>query len=273
MAAARRFEDRVPAPKRAKAARGYGVTSYFDRTLWPLQSLYFLLPLLVFYELGTVLYAPAGDERLPAIYAERLVGQAFEWLGVTGYYLPGLIVVVVLLAIHFSRGDPWKPEGKLYAGMAVESVLWAIPLFLLGTLLAGTPTAAVTVPAAVDAGGAGVSVGVPNLSWSTGVVLSIGAGIYEELLFRLMAIALLDLLFHDVLALPKSVSGWLAILVSALLFAWYHFGEANPFGWARFTFYLLAGLYFGVIYVTRGFGIVAATHAIYDLLAIATHLR
>jgi membrane protease YdiL (CAAX protease family) len=258
--------------------RPYGVTSYFDRAQWPLQSLYFLLPLLVLYEFGTVAYAPAGDTRLPAIYAERLLGRFFELFGVTGYYLPGLLVAVVLLAMHITRGDPWKPEMKLYAGMAVESWLWALPLFVLGTLLAGTPTAMALTPGVLalttainDASGGGG--GIVAFSWQAGMVFAIGAGIYEELLFRLVAIALLDLLFTDLLALPARIGSVLAVVGSAVLFAVYHFSENNPFEWSRFAFYMIAGLYFAVLYVGRGFGIVAATHALYDVMAIATHWR
>ena len=32
---------------------------------------------------------------------------------------------------------------------------------------------------------------------------------------------------------------------------------------------ILAGLYFGVIYLIRGFGIVVAVHAFYDILTVA----
>jgi len=67
-------------------------------------------------------------------------------------------------------------------------------------------------------------------SWQAGMVFSIGAGIYEELLFRLIGIALLHMLFVDFLALPEKVGGAAAIGVSAVAFAMYHFNEtSNPF--------------------------------------------
>jgi len=34
-----------------------GPTTYWQRSAWPLQALIFLLPVLLFYELGTVLFA------------------------------------------------------------------------------------------------------------------------------------------------------------------------------------------------------------------------
>ncbi len=265
----------VKTPVSKIKARPYGVTSYFDRTHWPLQSLIFLLPLLLIYEVGTVAYAPVGDARLPAIYAERLLGRFFELFGVTGYYLPGLLVTVVLLAMHITRGDPWRPEFKLHAGMWIESWLWALPLFVLGTLLAGQPVAAwmLSAPNVLAQATAINQTGLGAFSWQAGMVFAIGAGIYEELLFRLVAIALLDMLFSDLLALPARIGSVLAVVLSSLLFAAYHFSESNPFEWARFAFYMIAGLYFAVLYVGRGFGIVAATHALYDVMAIATHFR
>ena len=88
------------------------VPSYWERTLWPLQSLYFLLPLLIFYELGAVAFAPEGNARLPQLYAERMLGRFFEWTGVTGYYLPGIATVVVLLCWHcgFVISNPTRVE-------------------------------------------------------------------------------------------------------------------------------------------------------------------
>ncbi len=250
--------------------RRHGVTSYWERTLWPLQSLYFLSPLLIGYEIATVAVAGAsGGERLPAIYAERLLGRFFELFGATGYYLPGVLVVGVLLAMHVLRGDPWKAEPKLYLGMLIESVVWALPLFVLGTILSGAKTgtaapAMILLQQTVDGGG---------ITLAEGMVYSVGAGIYEELMFRVIAIAVLHLLLDDVLALPEQVGKWGAIIGSALLFSFYHFGGDHPFEWGRFVFYTLAGLYFAVLYVGRGFGIVAATHALYDILAVASQLN
>jgi len=285
----KRADDRSPR---------HQVTSYWERTLWPLQSLYFLLPLLLGYELGAVLFAPEGNERLPQIYAERMLGQFFQWMGVTGYYLPGLATVVVLLCQHFARRDPWKPEPKLYAAMFIESVVLASPLFILSIMLTRSPApeAAPEVAAAAAHGWGWLSAaeGWPPLlastdnaatgldgvaSWRHGVVFAVGAGVYEELVFRLILIAIAHMVLSDLLALPTSWSAGGAIAISAIAFALYHpFASHLPWqwgsgDWGRFAFYTLAGLYFAAIYVYRGFGIVAATHALYDVMVIAAHFR
>jgi len=260
-------QPKVPPPQKRRA-RPPTVTSYVERTQWPLQGLLFLLPLLIVYEIGTVAYAPGSADRLPKIVAESLLGRFFDTLGVTGAYLPGLLVVVVLLAWHVLRRDPWGFEPKLYLGMLFESAALAVPLFVLMLVLPrdGGQTASAIVAAASGSGGGGG--GLPIDSWEQGVVLSIGAGIYEELLFRLIGIALLHALLVDLLALPEGWGSTLSVIGTAVLFAWYHFWHGQPFHWGRFAFYAIAGVYFASIYVLRGFGIVAATHAIYDVMAI-----
>jgi membrane protease YdiL (CAAX protease family) len=99
------------------------------------------------------------------------------------------------------------------------------------------------------------------------VVTYLGAGIYEEALFRLA-------LFSVVLGLLRrvEVSGLLALPVAAaataVLFALAHhvgpYGE--PYSTDRFLFRLAAGVYFALIYQLRGFGIAVGAHACYNVM-------
>ncbi|MEX0654417.1 MAG: CPBP family intramembrane glutamic endopeptidase [Phycisphaeraceae bacterium] len=251
------------------------VSTYWERTHWPLQSLYFLLPLILLYELGVVMFAGEYD-----ITARRLLRTGFEWFGVTGYYLPGLLVMVFLLCSHFMRRDPWEPEPKLWVVMWLESLALTVPLFVFTLVLFREPVAQMMAAAgpAMETGALTAKDGVLVIpDWTTGVVFSIGAGIYEELLFRLIAIALLHLLLVDLLSLPEHIGATLAVLCSAVAFALYHFPEPNPWYWSdfwagfdlgRFVFYTAAGIYLAMVYVLRGFGIVAATHALYDVFVV-----
>jgi len=110
-------------------------------------------------------------------------------------------------------------------------------------------------------------------SWSSQLLLSLGAGIYEELVFRLMGIALLSLLLEDLLALPRAWASLIAVTASSLAFAWYHFwGTGVAVRPGLFAFYTLAGVYFAGVYVLRGFGIVVAVHAFYDVLIVSAPL-
>jgi len=257
--------------------------SYLIRSKRPLQGLFFLLPMIVLYELGTLVYATDPTRGVTRfIYARSLLRDFFEWLGMTGYYLPGLIVVVVLFSWHMVQRDPWRFEPRLYIGMWFESALLALPLFVFAIMVFRQSEAQLAVPmfdaiafvplaeTATTAVGSGAT--PPTDGWQAMLVFSIGAGIYEELLFRLIGIALLHMIFVDILALPDKLGAIIAIGLSALAFALYHFTDQNPFAWNKCLFYTGAGVYFAAVYVLRGFGIVAGTHAVYDLIVVGLQL-
>lgn len=250
--------------KRASSAVMLPLT-YWKLSQQPLQSLLFLAPLIVLYEIGTLLYVtdPVSGFRRH-ILAHSMLRRFFEAIGVgeKAFYLPGLIVVVVLLTLHLVRKDSWQARPWLYPLMGLESLLLALPLFVL--MLVGYGALRQMALQGLDP-----SVTVP---WPAQMVYSVGAGIYEELLFRLIAIALIHLFLVDVLALPRQTGAFGAIAVSAALFALYHFGPRNPFDLGRFLFYSAAGVYFAAIYLLRGFGIVAATHAMYDILVVVLQM-
>jgi len=113
------------------------------------------------------------------------------------------------------------------------------------------------------------------------IVTGIGAGIYEELVFRLILICILMLLLQDVLRLDHKNSIVLSILISAALFSAHHHvdfitGQPNAkdlFNWTRFAFRTIAGIYFAILFAIRGFGITAGTHAFYNIIAVSITAR
>lgn len=242
-------------------------SSYFERSQQPLQSLLFLLPLIAAYELGIHLYVIGEGGGGPDIYARALMRDFFQLFGVAAYYLPAVIVVVVLLSWHVVRRDPWRVEPRLYALMLAESVLLAVPLFVFGLVIARQPQIGGAAPPLQMLAQAG---GLDH--WPAQLVFSIGAGIYEELLFRLIAIALLHALLADALAIPEPWAAVGSIGASAIAFALYHFSRGN-FELGLAIYYTVAGVYFAGVYITRGFGIVAASHAFYDVLVVILSLR
>lgn len=229
---------------------------YFVRSQQPLHALMLLLPFIVVYEFGAFFYVNGSTGRRLA--ARTWLQQFLELFGAAGEYLPGLAVVVVLVALHVTQRQRWMPRPGLYALMAVESLALALPL-LLFSLLTGPRSAA----AAVLAAHGGFD------SWQQGMIFSIGAGIYEELVFRMFLIAAVHFVAVDLLKVPHRHGALAAVLASALLFALSHFNRDNPFTPPLFAFYLIAGFYFAMIYLLRGFGIVVATHALYDVLVVA----
>jgi membrane protease YdiL (CAAX protease family) len=102
------------------------------------------------------------------------------------------------------------------------------------------------------------------------IAISIGAGLYEELLFRMLLFFLVHTLVVDLLRFSSLIGTVLAIVLSAVLFALYHppVGPEATYTSARAFFYIAAGLFFGLVYAVRGFGIVVAVHAFYDLVTL-----
>ena len=99
--------------------------------------------------------------------------------------------------------------------------------------------------------------------------LSLGAGLYEELFFRVI---LVSGLFYGIKYFFKSKKTAYAIsaIIAAVAFSGVHYtGEfADPWTLGSFLFRFLFGLTLNVIYVVRGFGCAAWTHALYDLIVV-----
>ncbi len=238
--------------------------TYWQRSQQPLQALIFLAPLIVAYEVGTRLYAQGPGGETYFIYARTLLMNFFGLLSVTGKYLPGLIVAAVLLSWHVVRKDAWEFVPRIYGLMYVESALYALPLFVMMLVLAPPESHPQMAAAATTA---------EPVSWQAGMVFGIGAGIYEELLFRLVAIAAIHALLVDFLKLPHKVGATAAIILSAVAFALYHFPTWSDWKLDPFIQLTLAGLYLAGVYLIRGFGIAAGTHALYDVLVVLWSLR
>src|SRR5580765_2711677 len=236
----------------ARSARRAG---YFQRAEMPLASLLFILPMIVLYELGTRYISYANHQGEQRIIAFNLLQQFFGFFGATGRYLPALAVVGILMTWHIARHDPWEARWGTVAGMLLESFVLAVPLILMGFAAARY-----------------WSLSASRLAPSSLIVLSIGAGIYEELVFRLMALTILHLLLIDLFAMKKGWAYLVMVLSSSILFAGYHYLGSERFVWQTFAFRTAAGLYFGAIFVFRGFGITAGSHAAYDVLIVLLRL-
>ncbi len=219
----------------------------------PLDSLVFLLPLIAFYEVCSVLMdtsvLAAGYERVVAF---QLLQIFFELFGVTGILMPGLAVIAILVATHVVSRRAWRFDKRAVAFMYVESALWALPLLFLVRFTQMSATH------------------WPMESFLGNAALCVGAGIYEELIFRLVLISLIAVVGADLLRFSHSSTLVAAVLISAGLFALHHHPPlgSEPFDAFRCTFRALAGVYLGTIFVFRGYGPAAGAHIGYNLLVI-----
>lgn len=244
-------------------------TGYFAEAQGPLHILVFLLPLLLVYELGALLYLSGGDGPPKNIAAWSMLARFFEMFGAFGFHLPAALLVTVLLLWHVLLRDPWRVRPLVLVGMAMEACLWTVPLTILLIVLQsvlggeGTPAAARVMAQAGDSGT------LRDLPWQARLTISAGAGLYEELLFRMIAITALHAVLVDVLRLSDRVGGAIAVVVSAGAFAAYHLppgGTGVGLGWL--SPYFVAGVYFGALYLVRGFGLVVGVHFLYDVVVL-----
>lgn len=239
---------------------------YLDLSRTHTYSLLFAIPLLLLYEVGAAWAARAGEVPLRN-GADVLLRSLLAAGGVQGTVAFTALLVVAagffILAERRRKRQPPQLKGWVFAGMLLESAVYA----LLFGVVVGTATQWLLggwgVPLAADGGA------LSRVPLAQGIVLSLGAGIYEELLFRVLLAGGLFVLFRQG-GLPRLRAGVFAALLSALAFSAFHY--VGPYGdpWAlpSFTFRFLAGLAFSVLFLVRGFGIAAWTHALYDVFLL-----
>jgi len=257
--------SRAAAPRAGRsAARGKHTSAllrnlqqYFYLSELPLTSLLFLAPLIILYEIGTHYYASDYVRHTETrVLAFNLLQRFIHLFGATGQYLPGLAVAGILIAWHLARHDRWRLHAGVAGCMAGESAVLALPVLALSNLIGHY------LPLAIVEG-----------NWKGGLVLAIGAGIYEELVFRLMAFTILNILLIDLLRLGRRPAYLLIVVGTSILFSAYHYWSplSAPFRWSDCIFRTLAGSYFGLLFIFRGFGITVGVHISYDIYYFASH--
>jgi len=272
----------------------FAPNSYFDRTSRPIYALVFLLPFIIFYELGTIfINTDVLSQTQIRVVAFVWLQDFLEYLGFgekLAWAAPAVAVVIILLALQIVSRKKWQFGFGDLVPMAIECILLAAPLIILSLVLNSSVNqqnvasryseTSVTVPAAVTFCSAAVTNSTANAPTAksrvlANIVTGIGAGIYEELIFRLILICAFMILFQDILHFEQTNAIILAILISAALFSAHHhivflhgqFGLSSPFNWTEFLFRTIAGVYFAFLFAIRGFAITAGTHAFYDIIA------
>ncbi|MFC1634375.1 CPBP family intramembrane glutamic endopeptidase [Planctomycetota bacterium] len=276
--------------------------SYFERTSRPIYAIVFLLPFIVFYEIGTFrINTDVLNQSRIRVVAFVWMQNLLELLGFSGklaWIAPPLAVLVILVALQITSRKQWRFWFGDIVPMVVECILLAVPLIVLTLFLSGSTgsqanmewhdniviTSTESSPAVLlvathgplSLAAANDREGTNRHLWAN-IITGIGAGIYEELVFRLVLICLLMLLFQDAFKLTHANSIVLSVLISAALFSAHHHidffsGQLNsvdPFNLTKFVFRTIAGIYFAVLFAFRGFGITAGTHAFYNIIAVS----
>lgn len=269
--------------------------SYLERTSRPFYALVFLLPFIIFYELGTIFI------NTDLLNQSQIRVVAFVWLQTFLQYLgfadkitwaaPAIAVVIILLALQIVSRKQWYFSFPDILPMALECIALAIPLIVLSVFLnnpaqsqtgitayKNTQTQIISCSAQTTDNASTDSIvydeptKTHNL-WAD-ITTSIGAGIYEELIFRLILICLLMILFQDILRLNRKNAVIFSVIFSAAMFSAHHHidffsGQTiEHFNATAFAFRTIAGIYFAALFAFRGFAITAGTHAFYDIIVV-----
>lgn len=96
----------------------------------------------------------------------------------------------------------------------------------------------------------------------------LGAGIWEEILFRLILLNIFLNFFHKFL--NKSNSFILSIFLSSFIFSLFHYIGSSGDVFILYTFIVrfIGGIYLSMIYLYRGLGISMVCHLIYDFVLV-----
>ncbi|MCC6555291.1 MAG: CPBP family intramembrane metalloprotease [Polyangiaceae bacterium] len=214
----------------------------------PLTDLALTLPIFVLYHLGVVL--------LPVRNAADMVTSELRALANHSLLLyAGLTLAVgaafVLVLWMLGRGRAF--ETRRFVLIAIEGALYAVLMrfagaYAVGSLRLGPP------------GGGGVF---------GGVVMALGAGLYEEIAFRVGLFGLgalgIKLIFGKGLQGLLLMAGW-AVIAAAVFSGWHYVGPmADPWDLKSFVFRTVCGLVLTAIYAFRGFAPAVYTHALYDV--------
>jgi membrane protease YdiL (CAAX protease family) len=212
-------------------------------------SLLLVLPLLLAYEIVLLLTGHSIRNG-----AEVVVIEFFRQLPDDGLVLLRRGSTALLMALALVMIVQRPPR--------VARAHWVMGEALVLALLLGPVVGWLVGGVGLSAPGVG-----PHAPW-TPFLLSIGAGLWEEIVFRLALLGGLTLLLTRAAGLPGPAALGIAVIVSALAFALYHhIGHAGePLTLGRFAFRAIAGTILGVLFAFRGLAVVVYMHVFYDLL-------
>lgn len=188
--------------------------------------------------------------------ADVLLRQAFLFFG--SYGRIGLLISLILLSTYFFlkgksiiKTDEINP--LILFGMIIEGLVYGFILFLVFNNIPNL-----------------LILGKEGLNTIEKLYLAIGAGIFEEFIFRFIFIGLLLTIFFKLFKITKSSIFIPILLLSSLIFSGFHyvgiFGDS--FEWKSFFLRFTAGGYLGLIFYFRGFAICAISHIFYDFIII-----
>lgn len=204
------------------------------------SSLVLVFPLLLAYEIG-VLFAGRVNG------ADVVTRALFSVAGSRGAYLLVHVAIALAFLLWIRREQRWATLSfDVAAPVVLEAAIYALTLGALGTLI---------VENILGLGSTGAH-----------VVSALGAGVHEELVFRLGLMAGGVAVLSRVVGHRAAVA--IALVGSSLLFAAAHHVGAHgeSFTAHAFAFRTVAGCVFGAVFWFRSLAHAVYAHVFYDML-------
>ena len=229
--------------------------AYWHQSRSPFYSLLFAIPMLISYELMIFTFNHSDIIGLRN-GADILFRQFFGLFNVYGFYLVGFLVLSALLIAYYFHnrqvgGHQFRYQ--FFILMLLESIIFALIMFVfvqkIGSVLLAN----------------GFALGKKEM-----IVLALGAGVYEEFIFRVVLISGFTFFLRDILRLNSITATIFSMVAASLIFSLFHYmgSLGDVFEIKSFLVRFAAGIFLSLLYVLRGYGITAYTHTFYDILVI-----
>ncbi len=231
--------------------RFFSKSGYLMSSRTPFYGLLSTIPLLLAYEFMTLFIGNYSDYSIRN-FAEVIFKELLNQFGIHGTFAIALIIVCLTTLIFYLQDRKTLVFQFHYLFMIIlEGALYAV--------IFGYLTSTVTSLLFLNMTPAG--------DRSLEIMLSLGAGFYEELIFRVLLFS--GSAYTLILLKMHPVKAWLlAAVFSSIIFSWCHYLNGELFSFLSAFFRFFMAILLCILYKIRGFGVVAYTHAIYDLLVI-----
>lgn len=228
---------------------------HMKHRLDPLTSAVLVFPLLVVYQAGIL--TGKGQNGVDFV-TKALIELGREDVGNYLAILGGMLAVYAAVLLLLRKRGTFTP--RAFLPMFAESTFYALIMGSLIMFVIGQFTR--VIPGLVVGGRNPLDI----------LVISAGAGFHEELIFRLGIMGGLGWLLTGLTGDKRRWIAWvIAVAVSSVMFSMaHHIGPAGEaFTFMAFVYRTLAGVFFALVYQTRGFAVAAWTHALYDVYVLS----
>lgn len=250
-----------PRPRRARPATKGTLANHLAGRVDPLTSAILVFPLFIIYQLGILL--SRGINGVDYVTAS-LVQLCERDLGNYLVVLSGMLIAYAAILVLLRQRETFDP--KAFVPVLAESAFYALTM---GSIILFVMHRFVELMPGLSLGGELSAALASGLDFLDVIVISAGAGLHEELIFRLIGVGGLSWLLAGAMGEKQA---WIAaLLISSLTFSLaHHLGpHGEPFEFAAFVYRALAGVMFALIYQVRGLAVAVWTHAIYDIYVLA----